>query len=133
MDLREKIMAAVDAGESVTKVAQRFMVSRRFVTTLRSRRKAGQGIAPRLENCRGRPRKFIAKHEQFLRDDVVAFPDSTCQQRVQRLKLPIGPRQLAIWLNRLGITFKKKRWSLVNVIGLILFNVAQTGLQNWLT
>lgn len=130
IDLREKIMAAVDAGEKITKAAKRFMVSRRFVTTLKSRRNAGQGIENRLASCRVRLRKFTAEHEQMLRHDVAKFPDSTCQQRVQRLKLPIGPRQLSNWLKRLGFTFKKRRWLLVNVIGLMLLNAAPAGLAS---
>ena len=57
MDLRERVAAAIDAGEgSQRQVAKRFRVSVSFVTRLVQRRRDAGTLAPKPRSCgRGRP------------------------------------------------------------------------------
>lgn len=107
MDLRERVLAACDAGEVPADVAERFDVSASWVRRLQQRRREGRGIAPRP---RGGARGFTIDRTR-LAELVRATPDATLEEF--RAKLGVTVTLSAIWkaLHALKISWKKSRWS----------------------
>ena len=110
-DLRDKIMAAFDAGEPAGEVAERFEVSVSFIYKADLRRRRTGDIAPgaqrnhvplRLEAYRGAILAHVAKH-----------PDATMAELRAWLMAEQGVTVClaTIWktLDRFGLTFKKNR------------------------
>lgn len=84
LDLRERAIAAIAAGMSVTKAAEVFGVSR---TTLYrwQERQAHQDLAPRYSP--GGPRKITVEQEPQLLAQVQQYPDVTIDEHVERWRL----------------------------------------------
>lgn len=107
MDLRERVLAACDAGEVPVDVAEQFEVSASWVRRLKQRRREGRGIAPRP---RGGARGFTIDRAR-LAELVQQQPDATLEEF--RAKLGVTVTLSAIWkaLHALKISWKKSRWS----------------------
>src|SRR3954451_23418936 len=74
-DLRDRVLAARDAGQSVRGVAERFSVSPSYVAKAdRRRRRTGERRARRSS---GRPPAKIVAHLPALTEPVAAQPDAT--------------------------------------------------------
>lgn len=105
MDLRARVISAVDAGESLVSVARRYEVSKRWIgKLLRQRRETGSIVSlPR----RGGRKPKLAEHYERLRGLVAARPDATLHEL--REKLPVRVSITALWsaLRGLGLAFKK--------------------------
>lgn len=105
LDLRERVLAACDAGLASRVVAQQYRVSRAWVDRLKQRRRATGEIGPR------RPRRFkpsvLAGHLEQLRALVAARPDRTLAEL--REALGVSCSLMAVWraLRRLDLTRKK--------------------------
>ena len=80
MDLRERVAAAIDAGEgSQRQVAKRFRVSVSFVTRLVQRRRDADTLAPKPHG--GGPRPILGFPEQVRLAMLIAeHPDATLKQ-----------------------------------------------------
>ena len=94
MDLRQRVIAAVEAKEGSYKVlAVRFKVSPDFIRNLvRQKRELGT-LEPQTHRC-GRKPKVTAEHKEQLRELVKRRPDMTL-------------RELRDALQTLKLTFKK--------------------------
>jgi transposase len=105
MDLRKRVIAACDEGQTIAQVAQRFKVSASFVNQLRQRRKCGT-LDPKPHGG-GRQPRLSSEHDQRLRALLAAKPDTTLMEL--RDKLGVKVRLSSLWyrLQRLGLTFKK--------------------------
>jgi transposase len=107
MDLRERVMAAVEAEEgSYPELAERFKVSADFVKKLvRQKRELGT-LEPQTHRC-GRKPKVTAEHKEQLRQLVKHRPDMTLRELRDALRLEVSLK--AIWdaLQTLKLTFKK--------------------------
>jgi transposase len=108
MDLRVRVVAAVDAGEhNQEEIAQRFQVSSRWIRKLLRRRELTGSIAP-LPHGGGQPPKLDTEAEARLRQQVHEQPDATLEE----LKALCGATvsRMTIWraVQRLGLTRKKK-------------------------
>jgi transposase len=108
-DLRERVLAAVDAGEPHHRVAARFRVSRATVTRLvRLRRQAGD-IAPRPRP--GQPARLGAALDAGLLPQLQARPDATlaehCAAWERATGQAVSPSTLRRAVVRLGWTRKK--------------------------
>jgi transposase len=110
-DLRERILAAVDAGEPHHRIATRFQVSRATVTRLvRLRRQTG-GLAPRPRP--GQPARLGAALDAGLLPQLRARPDATLAEHCATWEQATGQAVSASTLHRaivrLGWTRKKRR------------------------
>ena len=107
MDLRDKVLTAVDRGESYAAVARRFEISERTVREYRGRRDQGR-LAPEKSGPRGPTRLTEADHQK-LRELVAADPGLTLQQLAEQMSVPVVESTIHRALKRLGISFKKSR------------------------
>jgi transposase len=110
MDLRERVVAALDEGESSLEVAARFGVSDSWVRKLRLRRAATGSIAPKPHGG-GKQRCIDAAGEELLREIVAERNDAILAElceafaaRRKRVSVPSMSRALI----RMGLTLKKR-------------------------
>ena len=104
-DLRQRIVAAVDAGQSRRAVAQRFGVSPTTVQNLVALWRESGGLAPRPT---GRPKSDATEaRRQAVAQLVTAVPDLTRRQIIERLDLSCGERTVSTLLIKSGFTRKK--------------------------
>jgi transposase len=105
MDLRNRVIAACDAGEMTEKVALRFGVSARAIYKWFRLRKETGSLTPRHSRPGRKP--ALAKHANRLRELVAKHPDDTLQELVTKLPVKVSTSTLWETLHRLGISFKK--------------------------
>jgi transposase len=109
MDLRERVIGAVDAGEDTREeIAQRFGVSSRWIRKLVAQRAATGSIAPRPHGG-GRKAVIVFDSAEALRHAVQADPDATLGEL--RDAVGVEGSIMVVWraLKRLKITRKKSR------------------------
>jgi transposase len=107
MDLRERILAAYDAGEGTREeIARRFRVSLGLVKKLLQQRRHTGDIRPRHHRS-GRKPRLLEHHRQRLRRLVAEKPDRTLQQLREALGLACTLPTIHYALAALGLTFKK--------------------------
>jgi transposase len=107
MDLRERVVRAVDAGEGTQEqIATRFSVSARWIRSLLSRRAATGSIAPK-PNAGGRKRLIQGEAAETLRAAVKNAPDASLEEL--RATIGFGGCLMTVWraIERLKITRKK--------------------------
>jgi transposase len=93
MDLRERVVAACDAGDATREqVAARFAVSVRWVRDLLGRRREAGSIAPRPRGG-GRHPAFDEAAAGRLRDAVRADETPRWRNSAGRLASPAAPRR----------------------------------------
>ena len=112
LDLRERVLAAVDGGLSRTQAAQRFQVGRATITTWVTLRCHSGSLA--AQSPPGRPRTIGASDAEALWAQLNAQPDATLPEHV-RLWTAQHPAQalstatMSRAIARLGWTRKKSR------------------------
>src|SRR3954468_14263767 len=107
VDLRERVLAAVDAGEGTQQqIAERFRVSARWIRKLLATRERTGSIAPKLA-AGGRKLLIQGESAEALGAAVAASPDATLEEL--REATGFGGCLMTVWraLRRLGITRKK--------------------------
>lgn len=111
-DLRERVLAAVQAGErSQVQIAQQFKISH---ATLEYwvRRQRDTGHCAALPHGGGRPRT-LQDCETFLRAEVKKQPDVTLEELCTRVAeaqgLQVSPSMVCRELQRLKLPRKKRR------------------------
>ena len=112
IDLRERVVAACDAGDTREEVAERFGVSVRFVyDLLRLRRQTGS-VAPRPPRG-GFPSAVGGPARQAIRELVAEQPDAELKELCGRLAARGGPAisraRMCQVLQGLGLPLKKRR------------------------
>ena len=108
-DLRERVMAEVDAGTGAYAVAAIFRVSVSYIYKVLGRRRRTGEISARL--WAGGPKPKLAAYDEVLRARVMSKPDATLAElrawlmAEHSLKVSIG----CLWkrLRHLGLTLKK--------------------------
>jgi transposase len=115
LDLRERIVRAVDAGQSRLAVAARFQVSNAVIGKLLRQRRQTGSIAPKPHAGGNRPALDAARLEA-LRELVRAHPDATLAELCDRLagdapdgRTVVGVNPVCRALRRLGLPLKKRR------------------------
>lgn len=108
LDLRQRVVAAVDAGEDKAAVAQRFCVSRQWVNKLLRQRRDTRSIAPKAYSP-GRKPKIQGDSEEALRQAVEKTADATLDELRQACGAPVSVTSVWRALRRLKITLKKSR------------------------
>jgi transposase len=111
MDLRRRIVGAVEGGSSIRAAARRFAVSPSAAIKLMQRVRATGSAAPARYGGHRRP--SLEPHESALRRLVEAEPDITLaelQRKVEhRVGVVAGLSTLHNTLRRLGLRRKKNR------------------------
>ena len=108
MDLRERIVAAIDRGEhSLRQIAHIFSVNLSFLVRLLQRRRATGSIQPKPHGG-GPPPKLDRAAVRRLRTLVRKQPDATLTELRDRLGIPCHIATIARVLRKLRISRKKK-------------------------
>lgn len=108
MDLRERIVAAIDRGEhSLRQIAHIFSVNLSFLVRLLQRRRATGSVQPKPHRG-GPPPKLDRAAVRRLRTLVRKQPDATLTELRDRLGIPCHIATIARVLRRLRISRKKK-------------------------
>jgi transposase len=108
LDLRERIVAAIERGEhSLRQIAHLFSVNLSFIVRLLQRRRATGSLQPKPHAGGPRPKLDAAAVRRLLAL-VRQQPDATLRELRDRLSLPCHISTIARVLRRHGITRKKK-------------------------
>jgi transposase len=96
VDLRERAVAAYDAGRLQTAVAQLFKISLATLKRWLAQRRAGQSLAPKT--CRPGPRGAFGTPEALaaLEAQLQADPDGRLRDHAQRWQQTTGP-PVSLW------------------------------------
>jgi transposase len=106
MDLRERVLADVDAGLGTKAVAEKYRVSRPWVRRLKQRRREEGRIGPRP--CRNPRRPALEAHAARLVELVHETPDATLAELRTKLEVSVSLPTLCRALRSLKLSFKKK-------------------------
>lgn len=104
-DLRDRVLAARDRGLKTKSVASLFQVSPSWVRRVMQRRREHQETRPRPRGGATVIKIDLAK----LRELVSQQPDATTQELHQRLGAACSVSAVGMALQRLGLSFKKRR------------------------
>jgi|SRR6478609_2369189 len=110
LDLRERILKALEEDSSSLRIAARFSVSASFVRKLRLQvRRTGN---PRAGKAPGKDRLVSGAKERRLRELVDKHPDATLVELAKLLERStrLSVTETTMWrsLRRLGLTRKKR-------------------------
>ena len=109
LDLRERVVSAVSAGQSCRSVARRFMVSVASVVKWSQRHRAlGSPAALKMG---GRRPYLVARERDWVLARIVEKPDLTLRTLLKELAgrgLVVSYYALWHFLQHEGVTFKKK-------------------------
>lgn len=118
LDLRQRIVGAMEEGGSRAAVARQFQVAVRTVDRYVRRARETGDLAPRP--LPGRPRRLSAADEVVLVQLLGEHPDATLPEYCQHLAAATGtlvsPATMSRTIARLGWTRKKGRWQLGNAM-----------------
>jgi transposase len=109
LDLRERVVAAVEAGQSCRAVAKTFMVSVASVVKWSQRQRTSGSVA--AHRVGGRRGYAVAQEREWLLARIAAEPDLTLRALLVELKdrgMVVSYYALWHFLQHEGITFKKK-------------------------
>ena len=107
MDLRERGVAAVNAGETIAAVARRLSVSRPTVRDWRDR--AGRDeLAAGKPGPKG-PMKLTASDDRLMREQIAKRPGITAKELMAMLSVSVVESTVCRRLKRLGLSLKKSR------------------------
>jgi transposase len=110
VDLRERVVRAVEAGLSRRATARRFEVSVSFVIKLVQRWQQRGTVEP--ERYGGWKRSTLAVHAERVRQLLTAAPDLTIAELRNRLAsdaIHVSPAAISRFLSAEGLTRKKRR------------------------
>jgi len=109
IDLRERILAAREHGQSAAEVAKVFKVSKRSVERYCKLQSTTGSLKPKQRG--GYRRSRLEKHDQTLRGWITQQPDLTLAELKKRLARELKVRLgiTALWhrLEHLGLSYKK--------------------------
>lgn len=111
IDLRERVLASVQAGEPTRSVADQFGVSPSFVSKLHTRYRLTRSLAPEPQGG-DRRSVDIEGHANWLLEQVAAVPDVTLSELCEGLRqrgLKTVPSTVWRFFDRRGLTYKKRR------------------------
>lgn len=115
MDLRVRILECRQSGDTTSEVAERFDVSPAFVRRLMQQHRETGSLEPKT-GPRG-PKPRLADEYERIRQYNAEHPDHSPAEVKAALKLPVST--ITVWraFIALGLTFKKKHFTLQNVTG----------------
>lgn len=111
LDLRTRVMAAVDGGMTWEQAAEVFAVGTATVYRWKAARAATGSLAPRPHGG-GRKRALTESQDQIVKQLVAAKPDRTLAELtavvVKRVRKSVSTSAVVRCLKRLGLTLKKR-------------------------
>jgi transposase len=117
LDLRERILASYDNQEgSREAVAARYRVSLGMVKKLLQQRRHTGDIKPRHDRS-GRKPLILDTHRRQMRELLGRKPDLTLEELKQATALKCTLQAIFYALEKMGLTYKKRRSGPVNRIG----------------
>lgn len=118
MDLRERIVAAYEAGEGSYEVlAKRFSVGPTVVGKLVRQKRDLATLEPQVHR-RGRKAAVSDEKEAQLRQHLEQYPDATVLERRDALGIECSEKTMWQTLRKMGWRFKKSQRVLPSKIGL---------------
>jgi transposase len=108
MDLRQRIVEAVNAGLSRSAAARRFAVAPSSAIKLMQAQAKTGSLAPKKMG--GYRTAILAPHEATVRALVEATPDATLEElrtALRKKKIKVGRSALSAFLAKLRLTVKK--------------------------
>jgi transposase len=127
LDLRQRILASYDQHEGTREeIAQRFRVSLGMVKKLLQQRRQTGDIACRYHRCKGKS-KILSGHRQQLRQLLSQKPDLTLAELRQATHVDCTIQAIHYALEKMGLTYKKRRSAPVNKTDRISPGHAGTG------
>lgn len=106
VDLRERSLAAMTAGMSMTEAARIFAVSRSTLSRWRQRQQTTGSLHPGQSS--GRPRRLTPAHEAVLLTQLQAQPDLTLAELCAAAPVRVSATTMSRTVRRLGVTRKKR-------------------------
>ena len=117
LELRERIVRAVQAGHPKAEVVELFGVNRRTVNRYLRLDAAGD-LTPKP--IPGRPRAITADQHADLERQLRLHPADTladhCRRWAARVEVTLSPATMSRMITRLGWTRKKGRWQLASAM-----------------
>ena len=107
MDLRERVVAAVNRGEAIAAVAQRFEVARPTVRDWRDRARR-DALMPGVPGPKS-PTKITPEDDRLMRDMIAKRPGITANELRAMLSVEVAECTVCRRLKKLGLTLKKSR------------------------
>jgi transposase len=104
MDLRVRVLAAIDAGDPTAEVAETFAVSPAWVRRLVHRRRLTGEVEPRTTEDTRVPK--LRDHLPRIRELLAATPDLTLAELRGELRVAVALSTLWAAVRSLGLTFK---------------------------
>jgi transposase len=127
LDLRERILASYDQKEGTrAEIAHRFKVSLGMVKKLLQRRRHDGDIGPRYHRCGLKPGKVAAQGQTF-RQLLSRKPDLTLEELRAMTALKCSLPAIYYVLEKMGLTYKKRRFGPVSKTGPTLSGRAGAG------
>jgi len=118
LDLRQRVVAAIECGMSTRAAARQFSVSVAAAGAWARRKRATGSVAPGKQGHPGGSK--LDAYERFILDLIEAEKDITLVEMAERLVAEHGvrvvPATLWYFLDRHGITFKKRQRTRVSRI-----------------
>lgn len=112
VDLREHVVAAVEAGRRRAEVAEIFGISLRTVERYLQQQQRSGDLRPKP--LPGRRREILPAQEAQLTAQLQAYPTATlerhCQVWAERTGVWVSATTMYRAIRRLGWTWKKKGW-----------------------
>ena len=103
MDLRRKVLAAIDRGETELSVAARFEVAPRTVRYLKQRRRLTGDVLAGKPGPKGHTK--LTDDLRTLEREVAADPGVTLRELQGKLSVPVVESTVCRALQKLGLTF----------------------------
>jgi len=125
---RELIIAAKKRGEKEDDIAKWLEISVRSVSRIWKQYNETQSIQPTKPS--GRKSSLDDAKIEELRSAVKRQPDLTLEELIDELKLPIKKSRLAVILDGMGLSFKKRRYTQKSNYAKIFKKNAPSGLKN---
>lgn len=110
MDLRERVMEAIRAGQTREAVARRFEISLSSVGRYIKRFREKGTLAP--DKFGGHKRHALADEEERLREWIEERPDITLaeiKERLYKSGIEVGQTAISNFLRHVRLSYKKKR------------------------
>lgn len=110
MDLRERVVAAIEAGMSTREAAERYSVGKATAGAWARLKRATGSVQPARQ---GKPEgSLLDPHLKYILGVLAELPDTTLDEMVERLQRECGCtiRRSALWqfLSQHGLTHKKR-------------------------
>jgi len=107
MDIRRRVVSALERGESAASIACRLEIGQRTVYDLRQRHAAGR-LAPDKTGPQGPTKLTEADHQTLVRA-VAQRPGITLRELASLMSVPVAESTVCRALRRLKVSFKKSR------------------------